>query len=192
MVVPPVAASHRQTKAIHMPHADAHSHAHAFESLNARRREGLTLVTRRGMLKAGMAGVAGLSLPALLQARAAAAQSGRAMPTGKSVILLWMAGGPSHIDTWDPKPDRPYENRGPFGVTATKLPGVFISEHLPKQAAMLDRFTIIRSVDCRKSNHEPNMVMQTGHREAAPRVNPKGDKWPAIGSIVAKHHGANQ
>jgi hypothetical protein len=58
-----------------------------------------------------------------------------------------MTGGPSHIDTWDPKPDRPLENRGPFGVTATRLPGMHICEHLPKMAAMLDRFTLIRSVD---------------------------------------------
>lgn len=179
-------------KAVAVRRADGQSSAHAFTTLNARQYEGLTLVTRRGMLKAGMAGLAGLSLPALLQARAAATPTGRPAPSGKSVILLWMAGGPSHIDTWDPKPDRPYENRGPFGVTATKLPGIFISEHLPKQAAMLDRFTIIRSVDCRHSNHEPNMVMQTGHRAAAPRVNRNGKEYPAIGSIVAKHHGANR
>ena len=166
--------------------------SHAFTSLNARCQEGLTLLNRRGMMKAGLAGMAGLTLPQLLQARALASESGAQAPTGKSVILLWMAGGPSQIDTWDPKPDRPYENRGPFGVTATKLPGVFISEHLPKQAAMLDRFSIIRSVDCQKSNHEPNAVLQTGHREAAPRVNRDGHRYPAIGSFVAKHHGANQ
>ena len=103
-----------------------------------------------------------------------------------------MAGGPSQIDTWDPKPDRPLQNRGPFGVIPTKLPGVFVCEHLPKQAAMLDRFTIIRSVDARHSNHEPNKVFQTGNLEAAPRINPDGDMYPAIGSIVAKHHGPNQ
>jgi hypothetical protein len=56
---------------------------------------------------------------------------------------------------------------------------------------MMDRFTLIRSVDCAHSNHQPNQVLQTGHRRAAPRVNPDGDKWPAIGSIVARHHGAN-
>ena len=166
------------------------NHLHAFSALHARQREGLTLLTRRGMLKASMSGMAGLTLPALLEARAAAGST--AAPTGKSVILLWMAGGPSHIDTWDPKPDRPYENRGPFGVTSTALPGTFICEHLPKQAKMLDRFTLIRSVDCRKSNHEPNTVMQTGHRSAAPRVERDGGMYPAIGSIVAKHHGANE
>jgi hypothetical protein len=143
------------------------------------------------MIKAGLAGIAGVSLPMLLRQRAEAARAGRAMSSRKSVILLWMAGGPSQIDTWDPKPDRPYINRGPFGVTQTKLPGVLLCEHLPKQAAMLDKFTLIRSVDCRHSNHEPNMVMQTGHREAEPRLNPKADSIPCIASIVARFRGPN-
>ena len=90
------------------------------------------------MLKAGMAGLGGISLPMLLQSQAQARSESRTSSTGKSVILLWMAGGPSHIDTWDSKPERPWINRGPFGVTQTKLPGVVICEHLPKQAAMLD------------------------------------------------------
>jgi hypothetical protein len=127
----------------------------------------------------------------LLRLRAQAAEAGQALKGKKSVILLWMAGGPSHIDIWDPKPARPLQNRGPFSVISTKLPGTFICEHLPKQAAMLDKFTLIRSVDARNSNHEPNMVFQTGNLEAAPRVNPKGHLYPAIGSIVAKLHGAN-
>ena len=164
---------------------------HAFVNLNARQREGLTVLDRRGMLKASMAGLAGLSLPNLLQLRSAAAASGETIKTGKSVILLWMAGGPSHIDTWDPKPDRPFENRGPFGVRSTKLPGVQICEHLPKQAAIMDKLTLIRSVDARKSSHQPNMVFQTGNLAATPRTNPLGSKYPAIASVVAKHHGAN-
>src|SRR5947209_2929803 len=158
-----------------------HRHQHAFTHFNPREREGLTLVSRRNLLKAGLAGVAGLTVPELLRRRARAAEAGRPTKTGKSVILLWMAGGPSHIDTWDPKPDRPPENRGPFGVTATKLPGVLFCERLPKQAAMLDRFTLIRSVDARHSNHEPNAVFQTGNIAAAPRINPRARVWPAIG-----------
>ena len=71
---------------------------------------GLALPSRRNLLKAGLAGVAGLSLPGLMRAQAEAASVAK---RGKSLILLWMTGGPSHIDTWDPKPDRPIENRGP-------------------------------------------------------------------------------
>ncbi len=174
------------------PNSHAGHGAHAFTDLNARAHEGLTVVSRRGMMKVGLAGVGSLTLPRLLELRAGSAPSNARAPSGKSVILLWMAGGPSHIDTWDPKPDRPYENRGPFGVIRTRLPGVVLCEHLPKQAAMLDKLTIIRSVDARKSNHEPNKVFQTGDRRAAPRINPNGDKFPAIASIVARHHGANR
>jgi len=141
------------------------------------------------MLKASLAGIGGLTLPALLAAQAAAV--GKSSQRGKSVILLWMAGGPSHIDTWDPKPDRPLENRGPFGVISTKIPGVQFCEYLPKQAAMLDRMTVIRSVDARHSNHSPNKVFQTANLEAEPRTNPKAEKYPALASIVAKHHGSN-
>jgi len=164
---------------------------HAWTDFHARRHEGLTFFDRRGMLKASLAGIGGLSLPGLLQLRAEGARSGQSLPSGKSLILLWMAGGPSHIDTWDPKPERPPENRGPFGVTSTKLPGVILCEHLPKQAAMMDKLTLIRSVDARKSNHQPNKVFQTGHLDAAPRVNPRADTLPSIGSAVAKFHGAN-
>jgi hypothetical protein len=144
------------------------------------------------MLKAGMAGLAGLSLPGLLRQRARAAEIGRPVGGDKAVILLWMAGGPSQIDTWDPKPDRPLQNRGPFGAIPTSLPGVLLCEHLPRQAAMLDRFTIIRSVDARYSNHEPNKVFQTANLDAEPRINPAAEMYPAIGSVVAKHHGANR
>jgi len=167
-----------------------HQSQHAFTSWNARVPEGTAVVDRRGMIKAGLAGMAGLSLPDLLRARAAAKEAGRAT-SPRSVILLWMAGGPSHIDTWDPKPERPVENRGPFGVIATKLPGVQVCEYLPKQAAMLDKFTLIRSVDARHSNHEPNKVFQTANLAAEPRTNPKADSYPSIASVVAKYHGAN-
>ena len=143
------------------------------------------------MLKASLAGLAGLTLPGLLQVRGEAVKNGRPIRGSKSVILLWMAGGPSHIDTWDVKPDMPTEVRGPFGTIPTKLPGVRICEYLPKCAAMLDKCTLIRSVDCRESNHQPNTVMQTANLEAEPRLNPKGDKYPAIASIVAKLRGAN-
>ncbi len=163
---------------------------HAFTWLNPREREGLTVLSRRSMLKAGWAGIAGLTLPELLRVRAQAAKAGRPMSGRKSVIILWMAGGPSHIDTWDPKPDRPSENRGPFSTIPTAIPGVRICEYLPKQAAMLDKFTIIRSVNATGSSHQPNQVFQTGNVLAAPRTNSKGKLYPAIGSIVAKHRAA--
>lgn len=167
------------------------AHASPFSAYHARVPEGLVVNSRRGMLKASMAGLAGLSLPTLLRNQAIASESGKSSPTGKSVILLWMAGGPSQIDTWDPKPNRPFMNRGPFNPISTALPGVQICEHLPKQAAMLDKFTILRSVDAQHSNHEPNSVFQTGNLEAEGRTNPEADKYPAIASIISKFHGPN-
>jgi hypothetical protein len=169
-----------------MQGSPSHRHDHAFAGFHGRRPEGLVVTDRRNFLKAGLAGLAGLTLPDLLRHRAEAGA-----PKGKSVILLWMAGGPSHLDTWDPKPGRPPENRGPFGTVATRLPGVRVCEHLPKQAALLDRFTLIRSVDARHSNHEPNTVFQTANLEAEPRTNPAARSYPAIASLVAKFHGAN-
>src|SRR5215470_3626382 len=77
-------------------HRPAHAQ-HAFVNYYGRAWEGLALVSRRGMLKAGLAGIAGLSLPELLRSRARAAETGRVTKSARSVILLWMAGGPSHI-----------------------------------------------------------------------------------------------
>lgn len=154
-------------------------------------REGLTLFSRRSMLKVSLAGLAGITLPSLLAWRSRAAAAGGGTPGRKAVILLWMTGGPSHIDTWDVKPDMPPEVRGPFKDIPTRIPGVHICEHLPKQAAMMDKFTLIRSVDCRESNHEPNMVMQTANLAAEPRLNPRGHLYPAFGSVVAKLRGPN-
>jgi hypothetical protein len=166
-----------------MPHA----HSHSFGFLNAGRREGL-LISRRNLLKAGVAGIGGLTLPSLVEART---RGLTASGSPKSVLLLWMAGGPSQIDTLDPKPNRPLENRGPFGVIKTKLTGAIVCEHLPKLAGMLDKFTVVRSVDCRESNHEPNTVMQTANRLAEPRTNPEARHYPAIGSLVSRFHGPN-
>ena len=155
--------------------------------MNPRVRDGVVVRSRRSVLKASLAGLGGLTLPGLMKLRA----EGVTKSSGKSVILVWMTGGPSHIDTWDPKSNMPREIRGPFKTIPTKLPGTHICEYLPKQAAMLDKFTIIRSVDCRFSNHEPNMVMQTANLANEPRTNPKARLYPAFGSIIAKHHGPN-
>lgn len=159
---------------------------HAFQDLHPRVREGVIVHGRRSLLKAGLAGFAGLTVPRLL---AAQEPGRRSVPRHKSVILLWMTGGPSHIDTLDPKPLAPKEIRGPFDVIDTKLPGVQVCEYLPKYAALLDKLTLIRSVDCRHSNHEPNMVMQTANLAAEPRTNREADKIPALASLIAKQRG---
>src|SRR5262249_14420737 len=91
---------------------------------------------RRSLLKARVLGAAGLTPPALLrlEARAGARSPGRK----PSVIILWMRGGPSHIDMWDPKPDAPAEYRGEFGTTTTNVPGVLLTDMLPMCGRIMD------------------------------------------------------
>lgn len=148
------------------------------------------LKSRRWFLQTGLAGMAGLSLPALLQQQAQAAANGK--PTSKkAVILFWLSGGPSHIDMWDPKPEAPQEIRSPFGTIGTKLPGVQFTEHLPLQAAMADKLSILRGVDCSASNHTP-ITMQAGNPLAQRTDNGRdGGGYPSMGSIAARFRGAN-
>src|SRR3954470_15621853 len=87
--------------------------------------------SRREFLRAGMAGLGSLSLPGLLRLRAESAVEPR-RPT--AVILVWLRGGCSHLDTYDPKPDASSDYRGPFATIATKTPGLRFSELLPRQA----------------------------------------------------------
>src|SRR6185437_3040406 len=121
----------------------------------------LRVGSRRWFLQTGWAGLAGLSLPVLLRRRANAADP-RQPARKTSVILFWLSGGPSHLDMWDPKPDAPREVRGPFRAIATKVPGIQVCEHLPLQARIMNKLTLIRSVDCRASNHTPT-TMQAGN-----------------------------
>jgi hypothetical protein len=134
--------------------------------------------------------MAGLSLPALLASQAAASAVGK--PQRKTnVILFWLSGGPSHIDMWDPKPDAPSEIRGPFGHIPTKLPGVHGCEHLPLTAKLMDKLTIIRSVDSSASNHTP-ITMQAGNPLARRTDDGKdGGGYPSMGAIAAKFRGPN-
>ena len=146
--------------------------------------------TRRGFLQTGLAGLAGLSLPALLQRQAMAAAAGN-VKSKTNVILFWLSGGPSHLDMWDPKPDAPREIRGPFGHIPTKLPGVHVCEHLPLTARIMDKLTLIRSVDCSASDHTP-ITMQAGNPLARRTNDGKdGGGYPSMGSVAAKFRGSN-
>jgi len=146
--------------------------------------------SRRWFLQTGLAGVGGLTLPGLLQAREEQAGSGGGS-SRKAVILFWLSGGPSQLDLWDPKPDAPVEVRGPFSPISTSLPGVQFGEHLPLQASIAHKMSIIRSVDCSASNHTP-ITMQAGN-PLAKRTNDgkDGSGWPSMGSIAAKFRGPN-
>lgn len=147
----------------------------------------LRVGSRRWFLQTGLAGLAGLTL-------ADACRLGATSPSRdpRSVILFWLSGGPSQIDTWDPKPDAPQEIRGPYRTIPTSLPGVRVSEHLPLQARLMNKLTLIRSVDCTASNHTP-ITMQAGN-PLARRTNDgrDGGGYPSMGSVAAKFRGANR
>ncbi|HJZ55907.1 MAG TPA: DUF1501 domain-containing protein, partial [Gemmataceae bacterium] len=133
---------------------------------------------------------AGLSLPDLLRCRAMGAAPGGS--DRRAVILIWLSGGPSHIDTWDPKPDAPAEVRGPFGTIPTKLPGVRVCEYLPRQAALMDRLAVVRSVDCRASTDHYPAPLQAGNPHAQRRaVGERTATHPSMGSIAARFRGPN-
>src|SRR4051812_20575827 len=101
---------------------------------------------RRGFLRAGVLGTMGLSLPQLLSSQARAAEKGKPVDRTKSVIILWMRGGPSQHDMWDPKPDAPAEIRGEFNSIATNVPGIRVTELLPQTARIMDKWSIVRSL----------------------------------------------
>lgn len=152
-------------------------------------RSPLRVGSRRWFLELGMGAIGGLTLPQLLALRAASGAERNA--ERKAVILFWLSGGPSHIDMWDPKPQAPSEIRSPFSTIPTKLPGVQFTEHLPLQASIADKLSIIRSVDCGASNHTP-ITMQAGNPLARRTDNGKdGDGYPSMGSIAAKFRGPN-
>lgn len=148
----------------------------------------LRVGSRRWFLQTGLAGLAGLSLASSLRLRAES--SSQREP--KTVILFWLSGGPSHIDMWDPKPDAPPEIRGPYRTIATSVPGVRVCEHLPLQARLLHKMTIIRSMDCSASNHTP-ITMQAGNALARRTDNGQdGGGYPSMGSVAARFRGSNR
>jgi hypothetical protein len=171
------------------PHLSQHQQATS-TTLRPPAADLLRVGSRRWFLQTGLAGLAGLSLPELYHQRAAAASAG-SKGRQTSVILFWLSGGPSHLDMWDPKPAAPREVRSPFGTIVTKVPGIQVCEHLPLQARIMDKLTIIRSVDCRASNHTP-ITLQAGNELARRTDDGKdGGGYPSMGSIVAKFRGSN-
>lgn len=142
-------------------------------------------VSRRGFLQAGMLGTAGLTLSGLLRAQAKAVDAGRNVERANSVIILWMRGGPSQHETWDPKPDAPAEYRGEFSPIRTKVPGIIINEFLPLSAAMMDKWSIIRSLHHGESGHSvADQMCFTGYPGSSTLQDV--NVFPSCGSIAAR------
>lgn len=143
-------------------------------------------LTRRQLLQVGGAGLFGLSLPRVLAAEAA--RSAR-KPRARSVLFVFLFGGPSQLETVDMKPEAPSGIRGPFRPIASRTPGLRICEHLPRLAARSDQFCVLRTVHHRQNDHNACHYIQTGHpMPPAPRgaagVDATDRDWPAMGSVV--------
>jgi hypothetical protein len=137
-------------------------------------------LSRREMLQIGGASLLGLGLPRLLQA------SERRTAKADSCIIIFLNGGPSHLDTWDMKPDAPKEVRGEFKPIATSVPGVQFSEHLPKLAQQMHRCTLVRSVHHSVNNSHAAAVYTglTGHDRGEIGGGARPTDHPAIGSVM--------
>lgn len=133
---------------------------------------------RRGFMRFGLAGFTSLSLPGLLRLRAGSPEANR---KPKSVILVWKPGGCSHIDTYDPKPDAALEYRGPFGTIGTKVAGMRFTELLPKQAALADKFTVLRSMHQGAGGHPAgSMQMFSGDSDTRDKPKPRLPDWMSV------------
>jgi hypothetical protein len=140
-------------------------------------------LTRRSLLRIGAVGLTGLTLPGVLKAEKTAARKA----TAKSVIMLFQFGGPSHHDTFDPKPDAPSEIRGEFKTLPTRTPGLLVTEHLPRLAERSHLYSVIRSVRHTRSAHNSGAYYSLTGREPLVDIvtaNAAATDFPHPGSVV--------
>jgi uncharacterized protein (DUF1501 family) len=157
-----------------------------FDLSTGRKATDCTGSTRREFLRVGGLSALGLSLSTFfrLRSQAAASEAPARRRSDINCILLWMQGGPSHIDTFDPKPDAPVEVRGEFATIPTRQSGVRVCEHLPLLAREFDKLSLIRGHDPQNGSHGvADHIMMSGHR-----FNP-ALPFPCFGSVVAKERG---
>ena len=149
-------------------------------------------VARRDFIQLGVGGVLGLGMGDLLRLRADAAQaSGKASPDQVNCILVWLDGGPTHYETFDPKPDAPSEVRGKFKPIPTNVPGVSFCETMPKLAKTLDKMAVVRSICHKDPNHGGgNHYMMTGAPTPVPvNCGSSVSFHPSFGSMVSHLRG---
>jgi hypothetical protein len=141
-------------------------------------------INRRNFLKIGAFG-AGLTLADMLRLRAQATANGQSAAANKAAIMIYLPGGPSHMDTYDLKPDAPMEYRGEFRPIQTNVPGVQICEHFPLQARMWDKLACIRSIV--SVDEQSDSMVTTGYSENQNRT----AHHPSFGSVVSRLRGAS-
>ena len=142
-------------------------------------------VSRRSFIEAGSLALGGLSLPDLLRERAVAKKAGRGQVEDTSVILIWLQGGPSHMETYDLKPEAPAEYRGELRPISTRAPGLDVCELLPLHAQVADKMTVIRSIAHGFANHAGGAGrFLSGYNPLRP-LDPKS-QFPCLGPVVSK------
>lgn len=147
------------------------------------------MINRREILRAGLTGFTSLTLSGLMRWRAAAAESaaGASSSQKTAVILVWLRGGASHLDTFDPKPDAPSEFRGPFAPIDTRVPGIQISELLPRLATLADRYTLVRSMAHSGGGHPAgSLQVLAGDSDPQDKVVPVLPDWMSIVSYLRR------
>ncbi|MEQ1840336.1 MAG: DUF1501 domain-containing protein [Verrucomicrobiales bacterium] len=143
---------------------------------------------RRSFMQVGLTGMATLSWPALLKLRAENAVK----PTSekKAIIMVWLPGGQSHLDTYDPKPEIGSEYRGPFKTISTKVPGMQFTELLPMNAKIADKFTILRSMNQKAGGHPAgSMQMLSGDSDERDKPKPRLPDWMSVAHYLRAKDG---
>ena len=138
-------------------------------------------LTRRSFLKIGALGMGGVALPQILRAESASGLK----RSHKSIIMIYLPGGPPHQDTFDLKLDAPSEIRGEFKTIPTTIPGFHICEHLPRLAKIMDKIAVIRSMSDARDDHSDFMCLTGRTRNNEP---PGG--WPSFGSLISRVQGS--
>jgi hypothetical protein len=144
--------------------------------------------SRRSFLQLGVAGMASLGLPSLLKARDESSQSfgGR---KDTRCILIWLDGGPGHMDMYDMKPEAPEEYRGIWKPIKTKVPGFDLTELYPKQARITDKFSIVRSLHHDTGDHFAGAHRMLTTKDMGVSGANNAQKFPGIGAIVNRELG---
>ncbi len=150
------------------------------------------LCGRRELLRVG----GGLAVAGFLSAEARATKAPPRTGRAQSCILVYLLGGPPHLDTWDLKPQAPAEVRGPFKPVATSVPGLHVCEHLPRLARLAHRYALVRSVSHNNHNHTPMIYYTlTGRPVERPEVDndvrpPQRTDFPHVGAVLARFRGS--
>src|SRR5262245_4852506 len=154
-----------------------------------------SLRSRREVIRLGALAGAGLLLPDLLRARGESSPSrpaGSTFGRARSVIMIYLHGGPAQQETWDPKPGGPHPERGEFGAIATSVPGVSLGELMPRSARAMHKFAVIRSLTHPNANHVQAALAAMTGRHHPPGTESRGDfppspaDFPPVGAALGR------